>query len=70
MIGLLLADRVERGLPTPAFIERDIDSDPDWQRAFFAIIPVVDLGDRRLETVTSTARLRRLLANELDGVVA
>ena len=38
MIGLLLADRVERGLPTPAFIERDIDSDPDWQRAFFAII--------------------------------
>jgi glutaredoxin-like protein DUF836 len=69
MIELLLADRAERGLPTPTFVERDIDSDPDWQRAFFAIIPVVDLGDRRLETVTSMARLRRLLADEF-GVVA
>jgi hypothetical protein len=68
MIGLLLADRTERGLPTPAFVERDIDTDPDWQRSFFATIPVVEFGDRRLETVTSLAKLRRLLVEGLDGV--
>ena len=38
-----------------------------WQRAFFAIIPVVELGDRRLELATSPAALRRLLADVLDA---
>jgi hypothetical protein len=70
MIALLVADRETRGLPTPVVLERDIDADPDWQRAFFATIPVVELGDRRLETVTSLAKLRRLLAEQLDGVSA
>ena len=70
MIGLLLADRAASGLPTPAFVERDIDSDPDWQRAFFTTIPVVELGDRRLETVTSLAKLRRLLIDQFDQAIA
>ena len=70
MIEALLDDRVGRGLPAPAFVERDIDTDPGWQQAFFATIPVVELGDRRLETVTSLAKLRRLLAEQLDGVIA
>jgi hypothetical protein len=29
----------------------------------------VELGDRRLETVTSAAKLRRLLDDVLDGAV-
>ncbi len=70
MITALLDDRAARGLPAPAFVERDIDTDPAWQRAFFAIIPVVELGDRRIETVTSLAKLRRLLDEQLDGVTA
>ena len=70
MVVALLDDRVARGLPAPAFVERDIDTDPSWQRAFFATIPVVELGDRRLETVTSLAKLRRLLADQLDGITA
>ncbi|HET7167622.1 MAG TPA: glutaredoxin family protein [Candidatus Limnocylindrales bacterium] len=70
MIGLLLADRAASGLPTPVLVERDIDSDPEWQRAFFATIPVVELGAGRLETVTSLAKLRRLLDDQLDEAVA
>ncbi len=70
MIQTLLADRTARGLVTPTLVHRDIDTDPAWQRRFFAVIPVVELGDRRLETVTSLAKLRRLLAEQLDGVGA
>ena len=47
--------------------ERDIDTDDDWQRQFAFTIPVVELGERRLELATSPARLRRLLADGLDG---
>ena len=68
MIQVLLADRHANGLRTPRLVDRDIDADPAWQQAFFAVIPVVELGDGRLETVTSLAKLRRLLAEQLDGV--
>ncbi len=67
LIDALLQDRERRNLPTPAFVERDIDGDPAWQSAFFASIPVVELGDRRIEMATSLGALRRLLAEVLDG---
>jgi hypothetical protein len=66
-IHLLLAARRDASLPTPAVVERDITTDPAWERAFFETIPVVELGARRLELATSAARLRRLLADVLDG---
>jgi hypothetical protein len=66
LIQALLADRRDRNLPTPTLVERDIDTDPGWQRAYFATIPVVELGDRHLETVTSLTALRRLLDDVLD----
>ena len=62
MIAALLEQRSAQGLLSPTLVERDITTDPDWERAFFAIIPVVELGDRRLELVTSAAKLRALLA--------
>lgn len=64
---LLLADRLAAGLPTPALLERNIDTNPGWERAFFATIPVVELGDRRVELATSPAKVRRLLADVLDA---
>lgn len=70
VVAALLSDRATRGLPVPAFVDRDIDTDPAWQRAYFSMIPVIELGDRRLETVTSLAKVRRLLADELDGDAA
>ena len=62
----LLAEREAAGLPCPTLVERDIDTNEDWQRAFMATIPVIELGDRRLELATSPARIRRLLADVLD----
>ena len=70
IVAAVLDDRRARGLPTPDFAERDIDTDPTWHRAYFATIPVLEIGDRRLETVTSLAKVRRLLADVLDGVPA
>ena len=66
-ITLLLSERASTGRPTPTLVERDIESDPAWQRAYFTTIPVIELGDRRLELVTSVAKMRRLLTDVLDA---
>lgn len=66
-IDLLLADRVTRGLPVPAIVVRDIESDPELHRAFFELIPVVELGNGRVELATSVSRIRRLLEDVIDG---
>jgi hypothetical protein len=62
----LLAERDAAGLPSPTLVERDIDTNDIWQRAFMTTVPVVELADRRLELATSPARIRRLLADVLD----
>jgi Glutaredoxin-like domain (DUF836) len=66
----LLAERNAAGLPSPTLVERDIDTDDDWQRAFMTSIPVVELGGQRLELATSPSRIRRLLADVLDAPAA
>ena len=70
LVRSLLTERAAHGRPVPVLIERDIDLDPAWQRAYFATIPVLELGERRLELVTSLAKIRRLLADVLDGASA
>ncbi len=57
----LLAERAASGRPIPRLVERDITTDPDWEREFLTTIPVLELGGRRLELATSPARIRRLL---------
>jgi hypothetical protein len=66
IIAALLADRDALGRPAPALREVDITTDPALERAWFDRIPVVELGDRRLELVTGAAMVRRLLADALD----
>ena len=70
LLRALLDERAAAGRPTPIVREIDIQSDPTLERRFFATIPVVELGDRRLETVTSAAKLRRLFADVLDATPA
>ena len=65
----LLEDRAARGRRTAALRERDIATDPEWEREFFATIPVVELSGRRLELATSPAKLRRFLDEALDGAL-
>ena len=66
----LLEDRAARGQRTAALRERDIASDPAWERQFFATIPVVELAGRRMALATSPSRLRRFLADVLDAGLA
>ncbi len=71
-LDLLLADRAARGLPAPAIVERDIETNDDWHRRYAFTIPVVALGDRELELATSPAKIRQLVEDVLDpdGVTA
>ena len=62
-----LADRLARGLPTPALVDRNIEDDEDLHRRFALTIPVVAYGDRELPLATSPAKLGRFLAEALDG---
>lgn len=63
----LLADRASRGLPVPALLERDIEADPELHRRWLERIPVVELGTGRVELATGYAKLRKLLADQLDA---
>jgi len=67
LLAAILDERAENGRPAPTLVERDIEADPALERAFFASIPVVELGDRRLELATSAAKLRRLMSDVLDA---
>ena len=69
-IDAILADRRRNGLSLPAVVERDISTNDAWERAFFAEIPVVEIGDRRLTLATSPGRLRRFLDEALGAAVA
>ena len=61
ILRALLAERAAQGRAQPRLLERDIDTVPALHDAFFQTIPVVEVGDRRLELATSPARIRRLL---------
>jgi hypothetical protein len=67
LLGALLAERAATGRPVPTLLERDIEADPATHRAMLERIPVVELGGRRLDLAISPAKLRRLLADALDG---
>ena len=60
-ISAVLDDRRSRGLPVPTVVERDIDADPELLRRYNERVPVVELGDERVELVVSVGKLRRLL---------
>ena len=67
-IEVVIADRRERGLPVPAVVERNIEEDPELHRTLLERIPVLELGDHRVELVVSVGKVRRLL-NEVAGEV-
>jgi hypothetical protein len=66
----ILAERRSQGLAAPVVIERDISTDPAWERAYFAEIPVLEVADRRLTLAISPRRLERFLDDVLGPVLA
>jgi hypothetical protein len=69
MLQGVLEDRAARGATPGILRERDITTDAAWERAFSAVIPVVEIAGRRLELATSPARLRRFVNETLDGAL-
>lgn len=67
-IRLVVGDRAARGLAVPVVVERNIDEDPELHRRLFERIPVVEIGDRRVELIVTVGKVRRLLNEALgDG---
>lgn len=67
LLETLLADRVARGLAVPAIVERNVEADEELHRRYALTIPVIAFDGRELELATSGAKIRRLLADALDG---
>jgi hypothetical protein len=66
----LLEDRAALGQAIATVRELDITSDQDIERRNFDVIPVIELGDRRLELAVSPAKIRRFLADALDAATS
>lgn len=67
LLAALFDERARDGRAIPTLVERNIETDPAWQRAYLTSIPVVELGGRRIELATSVAKLRRLLTDVMDA---
>ena len=63
----VMQERAGAGLPNPGLEERDILRDSQLIERYRDWIPVLVLGDRELRLVTQPARIRRLLADVIDG---
>lgn len=62
----ILEDRAALGQAIATVLEIDITTDAELERQNFDVIPVVELGGRRLELAVSPAKLRRFLGEALD----
>lgn len=67
VVQSVLEDRASRGLPLPSVVERNIETDAAWHRTYLERIPVLELDGHRLELVVSYGKVRRMLADALDG---
>lgn len=66
-IAIVMSEREAAGLVRPRLVERDIDDDPELRTELRDLIPVVAMGAQRVELVTRVGRIRRLVADALDG---
>jgi hypothetical protein len=69
-IRLVVADRMARGLPVPAVVERNIEDDPDLHRLYLERIPVAEIGNLRVELIVTVGKVRRLLNETLGDAPA
>jgi hypothetical protein len=67
LVTAILAERAAANLPAPALVERRIADDAEAQRALFEVIPVLELGGRRLPLALRPGAVRAFLADALDG---
>ncbi len=65
----VLEDRASHGLAVPRVVERNIETDEAWHRTYLERIPVLELDGRRLELIVTYGKVRRMLADALDGAM-
>jgi glutaredoxin len=63
----ILEDRAARGSAIATVNEIDITSDTELENRYFDVIPVIEMGGRRLDLAISPAKLRRFVADGLDA---
>lgn len=68
-VNLVVEDRRARGLAVPNVIEHDIEADDELHRRLLERIPVVEIGNQRVELIVTVGKVRRLL-NEALGDTA
>jgi hypothetical protein len=69
-IEAVIDDRKVRGLAVPRLEERDIEADPELHRRYLERIPVVELGNQRVELVVTVGKVRRLLTEAFGSVAS
>ena len=69
-IELVIGDRRARGLTVPDVVERDIEADDELHRRLLERIPVVEIGNLRVELIVTVGKVRRLLNEALGDVAA
>jgi hypothetical protein len=62
LLTVLLAERMNAGLPTPALVERRIADDPAVEQELFEQIPVLEFNGRRLPLALRVEPVRAFLA--------
>ena len=68
-IRLVVEDRIARGLAAPTVVERNIEADDELHRRLLERIPVVEIGNQRVELIVTVGKVRRLLNETLgDGM--
>ncbi len=68
VVGRIIEELRAAGRTDATLVEVDITGDDVLCLAFMETIPVVEVGDSRLELATSPARVRAFLVRELDGL--
>jgi hypothetical protein len=48
-------------------VERNIEDDPELHHRYLERIPVVELGDQRVELIVTVGKLRRLFSAAFDS---
>jgi hypothetical protein len=61
LLEQLLAARAAQGRPVPRVVPRRIADDPAAERAFFELIPVLEVGERRLPLAVRLGPIRDFL---------
>jgi hypothetical protein len=65
-VHLVIEDRLARGLAVPEIVERNIEDDAELHARYLERIPVVELGNQRVELIVTVGKMRRLM-NEVLG---